>query len=93
MTHRDRFDCEELFRRLEDYVDRELTKDEIVLVEQHLAECEGCAMEYQFEKSFVREVRKKLRHIETSSDLLNRISRALRNAPPTAVEDDELPGQ
>ena len=93
MTHRSRFDCEELFRRLEDYVDRELSRDEAALVDQHLAECEACAMEYKFEKSFVSEVRKKLQHLETSPDLLKRISKALHDLPPTAVEDDESAGQ
>lgn len=79
---RNRFDCEELFRRLEDYVDRELDVDENALVEAHLAECEACAAEYEFEARFVAEVRKKLRQVRTPSDLLKRISQALRAEPP-----------
>lgn len=82
MTARDRFDCEELFRRLEDYVDRELSQDEVRLVENHLAECEACAMEYKFESSFVQEVKKKLRRLDAPAELLQRISKALRSQPP-----------
>lgn len=82
MTTRDRFDCEELFRRLEDYVDRELSPDEVRLVENHLAECEACATEYKFESSFVQEVKKKLRRLDAPADLLQRISKALRSQPP-----------
>lgn len=84
---RERFDCEELFRRLEDYVDRELSAEESALVEAHLAECEACAMEYEFEARFVTEVKKKLRQIQTPSDLVNRISRALRKDPPDTSKE------
>lgn len=82
MMTRDRFDCEELFRRLEDYVDRELSPDEAALVEAHLAECEACATEYKFETRFVSEVRKKLSHLEAPPDLIRRISKTLREDPP-----------
>ena len=88
MSHRERFDCEEMFRRLEDYVDRELAPEEITMVEKHLAECEACAMEYGFETSFVREVRKKLRRIEVSNDLRQRIAKALRAQPPGETSRD-----
>lgn len=81
--HRERLDCEELFRRLEDYVDRELSTDEAELVEKHLTECEACALEYSFETSFVREVKKKLRKIDVSADLRKRIGKALRALPPS----------
>ena len=81
--HRERLDCEEMFRRLEDYVDRELSAEEAALAEKHLAECEACALEYGFETSFVREVKKKLRKIDVSPDLRKRIAKALRGLPPS----------
>ena len=80
---RNRFDCEELFRRLEDYVDRELSAEETALVEAHLAQCEACATEYKFESRFVAEVKKKLRQVQAPSDLVKRISKALREQPPS----------
>jgi anti-sigma factor (TIGR02949 family) len=72
-----------MFRRLDDYVDRELSAADVELVEKHLAECEACAMEYGFETSFVREVKEKLRKIEVSPDLRQRIAKALRDLPPS----------
>ncbi len=86
--HRERLDCEEMFRRLEDYVDRELSADEAQLVEKHLADCEACALEYSFETGFVREVKKKLRKIEAPADLRKRISKALRALPPGEQSGD-----
>ena len=79
---RNRFDCEELFRRLEDYVDRELSAEGAALVEAHLAECEACATEYNFGSRFVAGVRKKLQHLQTPTDLVKRIAKALREQPP-----------
>jgi len=36
-----RYTCEETFRRLEDYVDRELSAEEMERVREHLKTCEG----------------------------------------------------
>lgn len=73
-----RYTCEDVFRRLDDYVDRALSAEERERVENHLAECEACAREYRFETGFVREVRAKLQRISAPSDLLDRISSRLR---------------
>ncbi len=45
----DRLTCEEVFARLDDYVDRELSAEEARLVEEHCAVCDVCAREYRFE--------------------------------------------
>ena len=78
MSPLDRFNCEEMFRRLDDYVDRELSPDETQVVRSHLEECAVCAAEYQYEESFVRNVKAKLRRIALPPDLRDRISKALR---------------
>lgn len=41
--------CEETFRRLDDFVDRELTPQETALVREHLDTCAVCTSEYRFE--------------------------------------------
>jgi anti-sigma factor (TIGR02949 family) len=76
----DRMTCEEAFRRLDDYLDRELSPDEMLLVEGHLRICEVCTSEFVFEASVLTGVRGKLRSISAPSDLLARI--AARLAPP-----------
>jgi anti-sigma factor (TIGR02949 family) len=75
----ERYTCEDALRRLDEYVDRTLSTDEVVRVEEHLTQCEACASEYRFESTFVREVRNKLRRIKAPADLLARISARLES--------------
>ena len=80
MTELDRYSCEEVFRRLDDYVDRELSARDIELVRQHLQACDWCAREYEFEKSVIRQVRASVRRLGLPAGLKERISRALLQA-------------
>ena len=73
MTHLSRYTCEEAFRRLDDYLDRELSAEEAVLVKEHLEICAGCAREFDFESSLLKGVRAKLRQIELPPTLQARI--------------------
>ncbi len=76
----DRYTCEEVFRRLDDYVDRELSPEETRLVEAHLETCAQCASEYAFEGGVLDGLRRKLRRIEAPADLRDRVTRALQKA-------------
>jgi anti-sigma factor (TIGR02949 family) len=69
-----RLTCEETFRKLEDYLDRELAAEEMRLVHQHLETCVGCTREFAFEASVLREVRAKIQRIDVPADLLARIT-------------------
>jgi len=80
MTHLSRYTCEEAFRRLDDYLDRELSAEEMTLVHEHLDICAGCAREFNFEASVLRGVREKLRQIDLPDSLQARILAALGNA-------------
>ena len=73
MTRLDRYTCEEAFRRLDDYLDRELSAEEMTLVHEHLQICAGCAREFAFEASVLTGVRDKLRQIELPPSLQARI--------------------
>jgi anti-sigma factor (TIGR02949 family) len=75
--HFDRYTCEEMLRRLDDYLDRELSPDETRRVEEHLTECEACIREFGFEASVVRAVREKLRDVEVPESLLDRVALSL----------------
>jgi anti-sigma factor (TIGR02949 family) len=74
-----RFTCEEAFRRLDDFLDRELSAPEMQLVGEHLEICAGCAREFGFEASVLRGVRAKLAQIavELPPDLQARVLQAL----------------
>ena len=76
----DRLTCEELFRRLDDYLDRELDDDEARLVREHLETCVVCAGEYAFEASVLRNVREKLGRIQAPAGLMAKISRAIADS-------------
>ena len=78
MTALTRYTCEEAFRRLDDYLDRELAPDERALVREHLEVCAGCAREFAFEASVLGGVRAKLRQIDVPADLQARVLLALR---------------
>jgi anti-sigma factor (TIGR02949 family) len=73
MSHFSRYTCEEAFRRLDDYLDRELSAEETTMVHEHLEICAGCAREFTFEESVLRGVRSKLRQIELPESLQARI--------------------
>jgi anti-sigma factor (TIGR02949 family) len=75
--HFDRYTCEEMLRRLDDYLDRELTPDEIRRVEQHLETCDACVREFGFEASVIHAVRVKLRQVEVPETLLDRVAMSL----------------
>lgn len=73
MTHLTRYTCEEAFRRLDDYLDRELAPEEMERVRQHLEICEGCAREFNFEANVIDNVRARLRHVEVPPALTDQV--------------------
>lgn len=83
--HVDRYTCEETARRLDDYLDRELTARETEMVREHLETCAACASGFAFEASVLAELRSKLQRIAMPADLETRIVAAL-----AAARRDEL---
>ncbi len=83
MTQETRYDCREAFRRLDDFLDRELTRGEIEGVQEHLDTCAACAREFAFEARLTRDIKTKLRRLEVPADLKARI---LRSLPPKSTE-------
>jgi anti-sigma factor (TIGR02949 family) len=75
--HFDRYTCEEMLRRLDDYLDRELIPDEIRRVEEHLLDCEACIREFGFEANVISAVRAKLREVEVPETLMDRVAMSL----------------
>lgn len=90
MTRIDRLTCEETFRRLDDYLDRELSADEMALVEQHLHTCEACAGEYAFEAGVLRTIRAKLQRLHAPPALQSTISRLIREHQDGAASGREM---
>jgi anti-sigma factor (TIGR02949 family) len=74
-----RVTCEEAFRQLDDYLDRQLRAGELRLIEEHLEICAACLREFTFEQSVLDGVRKKLREVTAPPGLMARIAAALRS--------------
>jgi anti-sigma factor (TIGR02949 family) len=77
MNKIDRYTCQETFNRLNDYLDRELSPEEMRLVEEHLAVCAFCVLEFRFEANVLHQVRTKLHAIPAPEGLLNKVLIAL----------------
>lgn len=73
----DRYACEAVFRRMDDYLDRELGSTEVEQVRAHLETCVACASEYRFEEMLLDDVRAKLRRVAIPRDLLSQIEQRL----------------
>jgi anti-sigma factor (TIGR02949 family) len=77
MSLPDRLTCEQVFLRLDDYLDRELSAEEMRLVHEHLETCAVCAGEYRFEAGVISGLREKLRRIDVPISLRAKISALL----------------
>jgi anti-sigma factor (TIGR02949 family) len=65
----DRYTCDEVLRRLDDYLDRALTDEEIRRLEHHLADCLACASAARFERGLIDGIRIRLRRIALPAEL------------------------
>ena len=81
MEHLDHYTCVQALERLDDYIDRELSRDEVALVEAHLGTCADCAAKFRFEGAVVTAIRGKLAHLEVPVDLAERILAQLPACP------------
>ncbi len=80
MTQLSRTNCEEAFRRLNDFLDRRLPPEEMRIIEEHLEICAWCAREFNFETSVLHGLKRKVRQLDVPAGLLSRI---LSRLPPS----------
>lgn len=76
----DRFTCAEVLQRLDDYLDRELSPDEMTLVREHLDICAMCAEEHHYERHILDGVKDRIRRIKAPPTLLGRVKSAIARA-------------
>jgi anti-sigma factor (TIGR02949 family) len=72
--------CEEAVARLDDYLDRELSSEEMRLVSEHLKTCAHCAEAFAFEEHVLADLRDKIRRIDVPTTLVDTIRAVLRSA-------------
>lgn len=83
----DRFTCEDVFRKLDDFVDREIVEEEARLVSEHLETCAVCLGMYRFEDGVLKHLREKIRRIPAPPDLLQNISRLIEDEGKSGKSD------
>lgn len=83
-----RFTCEEAFRRIDDYLDRELGPEETRLIEEHLAICASCLREFAYEQSVLDGVKRKLRRVMVPRALMARIQAELADAAEADADSE-----
>lgn len=93
MTKPTPIDCRTAFRRLYDYLDRELDPDEVVEVEAHLAVCTVCAAEYEFESRVLEEIRIRARSAHVPDGLKARVRELLESAESSDPSPPSKPGE
>ena len=69
--------CAQVFARLDDWVDRELSADDLEQIQRHLEICAVCASEFRIEGNLLRAVRGKLRRIQLPPGLEGRVWRRI----------------
>jgi len=80
MSQPNAFDCEEAFRHLGDFLDRELTAEELKMVEEHLLICETCARQFHFEEELLACLKSKARLAKIPEGFRESILKALDKA-------------
>ena len=70
-------DCDTVFAKLHDFIDKELSEIEISQVEEHLRLCPPCAVEYKFEASVLRYMRGGFCKLTVPEDLESRCLKAI----------------
>lgn len=66
-------DCTEVMRRLDEYIDRELSDEELVEVQSHLDRCGHCAERFHFEENVLRLVGRCGRQLSAPPELVQRV--------------------
>lgn len=80
-------DCQDCLERLYQYLDRELSEDEIAVVRRHLADCPGCTDHFFFEERLIRKIHDACAGDRAPAELRERIVLRLREGHVTRESD------
>ncbi len=77
MNQFDHLTCDETYRSLDDYLDRELSPEEQRLVEEHLKVCAACVKSFTFEAEVLQQIRAKIARIDLPDGLMDKVLKRL----------------
>ena len=86
----DCMDCVETVARLHLYIDRELSDEEIVIVQQHLEDCQQCECRFHFDMSIKRLIHERCAVERAPDHLRAAVLRLIHSSSDTLVIDYEL---
>jgi len=73
-------DCEQAVRELWDYLDGELTEEQMAEVRAHLKACRGCFPHFDFERAFLEALAKSKEEQAAPDELRRKVVAKLRKA-------------
>ena len=76
----DFYSCEEAVRRLNEYLDHELTEPERAVVVRHLEICKPCLARFTFEQTLVVSLREKVARLHAPEPLREKLHFLLRRS-------------
>jgi len=77
----DFYSCEAAIRRLNEYLDHELTDTERIIVLKHLEFCRPCMSRFTFEQTLVISIRQKISRLCVPPPLREKLHGLLRTNP------------
>ena len=66
-------DCSQVFARLDDWADRELSPEDLAAIDAHLDTCSHCGDEFRFEARTLTAIRGALGRLEVPAGLKDRV--------------------
>ena len=75
----DPYSCEDAIKRLNDYLDKELSPEERTVVLKHLEICRSCLGRFSFEQSLIISIRSKISRLCAPDGLREKLHNMLRN--------------
>lgn len=75
----DPYSCEEAIKRLNDYLDHELSEAERLVVLKHLELCKPCLGRFTFEQTLVVSIRQKLTRLHAPDALRDKLHALLKS--------------
>ena len=75
----DYYSCEEAVKRLNEYLDHQLSEDEKVVVMKHLEICKPCFSRFSFEQSLIVSIRERVTKLCAPAALKCKLSGLLRD--------------
>jgi anti-sigma factor (TIGR02949 family) len=78
MSTFDFYSCEEAVKRLNDYLDHELTPEEREDVIKHLQICKPCLEKFSFEENLISSIKLKVTELSAPKELIVKLSSLIR---------------